>query len=105
MLRQPKVGDIVLFTSNPDDSVARSNHNTEEIPAIVTRVWSDVCVNVKIVPDCGAMQDRTSVVHFSINPAGYHFRFHGEEKFPTSLTAKEPNEDSADASTFLKSNQ
>ena len=73
--RMPKVGEIVLFTANPDDSIAKSNHNTEAIPAIITRVWSEVCVNVKIVPDCGPMQDRTSVVHESANPAGYHFKY------------------------------
>lgn len=78
--RKPYVGEIVLFTANPDDTVAHSNNNADEIPAIVTRVWSEVCVNVKIIPDCGAMQDRTSVVHFSANPAGYHFRFKEETK-------------------------
>ena len=77
--RTPKVGEIVLFTANPDDAIAHSNHNTEPIPAIITRVWSAVCVNMKIIPDCGAMQDRTSVVHHSANPAGYHFTFIDEE--------------------------
>ena len=76
--RTPKIGEIVLFQCNPDDSIAKSNHNEEVIPAIVTRVWSDICVNLKIVPDCGPMQDRTSVVHQSANPAGYHFQFQDE---------------------------
>lgn len=73
--RLPKVGETVLFKSNPDDDVAKSNHNDDYIPAIITRVWSEVCVNLKIVPDCGPMQDRTSVSHISANPAGYHFEF------------------------------
>jgi|SRR6185369_15475227 len=73
--RTPKIGEIVLFTPNPDDSIAKSNHNDDDIPAIVTRVWSPICVNIKIIPDCGPMQDRTSVVHQSANPAGYHFKF------------------------------
>lgn len=79
--RAPRVGDTVLFTPNPDDSVAKSNHNDTYIPAIITRVWSSVCVNLKIIPDCGPMQDRTSVVHQSANPAGYHFKFM-EEVYP-----------------------
>lgn len=77
--RTPRVGEIVLFTANPDDATAHSNHNDDPIPAIITRVWSAICVNMKIIPDCGAMQDRTSVVHRSANPAGYHFTFTDEE--------------------------
>lgn len=73
--RTPKLGEIVLFSPNPDDSVSKSNSNDGPIPAIITRVWSAICVNIKIVPDCGPMQDRTSVCHQSANPAGYHFRF------------------------------
>lgn len=80
--RKPMIGEIVLFTPNPDDSVAKSNHNSEPIPAIVTRVWSEVCVNIKIVPDNGPMQDRNSVTHQSANPAGYHFEFQDEHYNP-----------------------
>jgi hypothetical protein len=76
--RMPKIGETVLFTSNPDDTVAKSNHNDDPIPAIVTRVWSAVCVNLKIIPDHGPMQDRGSVTHHSANPAGYHFKFMNE---------------------------
>lgn len=100
--RIPYVGEIVLFTSNPGDTIAKSNFNHDEIAAIVTRVWSHGCVNLKIIPDCGAMQDRTSVVHQSINPAGYHFRFKEEEHEQTN-----PNDiilhsgEAKDASSFL----
>lgn len=77
--REPKIGETVLFTPNPDDTVARSNHNNDgPIAAIVTRVWSSVCVNLKIIPDCGPMQDRTSVTHKSANSAGYNFQFINE---------------------------
>ena len=74
-LRMPYVGEIVLFKPNPDDAIAHSNNNNEDIAAIVTRVWSHGCVNLKIIPDHGPMQDRGSVVHESLNPAGYHFKF------------------------------
>lgn len=76
--KQPQVGDIVLFTCNPGDDIAKSNYNHDPIPAIITRVWGEVCVNIKIIPDCGAMQDRTSVVHFSQNPAGFNWRYNDE---------------------------
>lgn len=75
--RMPKMGETVIFFPNPDDSVARSNGNTI-CPAIVTRPWSSVCVNLKIIPDHGPMQDRGSVSHHSANPAGYHFKFMNE---------------------------
>lgn len=73
--RNPKIGETVLFTPNPDDTIAKSNHNDNPIPAIITRIWGPICVNLKIIPDCGPMQDRTSVVHVSQNPAGYHFDY------------------------------
>ena len=81
--RNPKVGEVVIFTPNPDDAVAKSNHNPDNIAAIVTRVWSSVCVNLKIIPDHGPMQDRGSVTHISANPAGYHFQFM-DEVYPLS---------------------
>lgn len=73
--RIPHVGELVLFTPNHDDRVAKANNNDGPIPAIVTRVWSNVCVNLKIIPDCGPVQDRTSVVRIDANPAGYHFEY------------------------------
>lgn len=105
--RLPLIGEIVLFTPNPNDEIARSNHNHDEVAAIVTRVWSATCVNIKIVPDCGPMQDRTSVVHYTANPAGYHFRFQDEEKFKESIPSphQEETADTKNASSFLKSNQ
>lgn len=102
--RTPKVGESVLFSPNPNDEIARSNHNYGDVAAIVTRVWSEICVNLKLVPDCGPMQDRTSVVHQSANPAGYNFRFQDEEKLPVPVQ-NPPTEDTKDASSFLKSNQ
>ena len=73
--RMPFVGEVVLFTPNPSDGVAKANKNDDAIPAIVTRVWSNVCVNLKIFPDCGPVQDRTSVVRKDANPASYHFNY------------------------------
>lgn len=75
--RMPKLGETVIFFPNPDDSVSRSN-GAECIPAIITRPWSSVVANIKIIPDHGPMQDRGSVSHWSANPAGYHFIFQDE---------------------------
>jgi hypothetical protein len=87
--RMPKIGEPVLFIPNPDDAVAKSNHNDEgPIAAIITRVWSSVCVNIKIIPDHGPMQDRGSVTHASANPAGYHFKFM-EEVYPAPASVRD----------------
>jgi len=47
---KPSIGRIVHFYT--DD-----RHE----PAIITRVWSDTCVNLKVLPDCAAPFDQTSV--------------------------------------------
>lgn len=62
-LKGAKVGDIVKFHPHKDDKVSFSNGHPGPIAAIVTRVWpgDDGMVNLKIVPDCGPMEDRGSV--------------------------------------------
>ncbi len=86
--RTPMLGEIVIFFPNPDDETARSNH-AKVCVGIVTSPWSSVCVNIKIVPDHGAMQDRGSVTHFSANPAGYHFMFQDEYEAYLKLDTKD----------------
>ena len=54
--QKPSVGRIVLFRKEP------SNGATEH-PAIITRVWSDICVNVTVFLDYGAPFNATSVNH------------------------------------------
>ncbi len=107
--RSPQVGDTVLFKANPDDSISHSNWNKDRIPAIITRKWSDYCVNIKIIPDCGPMQDRTSVVHQSINAAGYNFIYPGEAENYINLDfnkdSTNENVEVKDASSFLKQEQ
>ena len=57
---KPSVGRIVHFhTTNKD---RQSNGvGVGPYPAIITRVWSDSCVNVKVLPDCAPPFDSTSV--------------------------------------------
>lgn len=101
--RKPYIGETVLFYPNPGDSVAKSNYNDQPIPAIVTRVWSHSCVNVKIIPDCGPMQDRTSVVHLSLNPAGYHFVYLSDASEAPMPQKNEEGVETKNVSSYLVS--
>ena len=51
---KPSLGRIVLFRSLDSNSA-------KEHPALITRVWSDTCVNLTIFPDNGIMVCKTSV--------------------------------------------
>jgi hypothetical protein len=39
-------------------------------PGIITRVWGDAMVNVKVFPDCGAPYDETSVNLYATQEEG-----------------------------------
>jgi hypothetical protein len=43
---QPSVGDVVLVFAEPEH-----NNGADVAPAVVTRVWSDQCVNVRVLYD------------------------------------------------------
>ena len=60
MEQPPSVGRVVhYYTANPSE---QSNGAGEgPYPAIITRVWSPDCVNLKVLPDCGPVFDTTSV--------------------------------------------
>jgi hypothetical protein len=40
----------------------RSNNGSDIAPAVITRVWSDTCVNVRVLPDAGDTYVLTSQV-------------------------------------------
>lgn len=44
MEQKPSPGRIVLFRSH-------ESNGAKEHPAIITRVWSDTCVNLTLLPD------------------------------------------------------
>ena len=52
---KPSLGRIVLYRSI-------DNNGTREHPALVTRVWTDTCVNLTVFPDFGQLLLKTSVV-------------------------------------------
>ena len=55
---KPTLGRIVWFKSkNPDDL----GNGAEEVPAIITRVWSDTCINCTVFRDCNTPMSATSV--------------------------------------------
>jgi len=55
--QKPSLGRIVLVSDPGHES-----NGTTEHPAIINRVWSDVCVNLTVFPDCGTPYSKTSVV-------------------------------------------
>ena len=57
---EPSVGRIVHYYT----SQTHQHFNAVgpgPYPAIITRVWSPTCVNLKVLPDCGAPFDATSI--------------------------------------------
>lgn len=57
---KPSVGRIVHFHTT--EKACQSNGCADgPYPAVITRVWSDTCVNLKVLPDCAEPFDATSV--------------------------------------------
>ncbi|MEU4165597.1 hypothetical protein AB0F46_01765 [Streptomyces sp. NPDC026665] len=52
----PSLGQIVLVPADP-----AVNNGGDVAPAIITRVWNDEVVNVRVLLDSDAVQWRTSV--------------------------------------------
>jgi hypothetical protein len=52
----PSLGRIVLFTVPP-----HSNNASDVAPAIITRVWSDTCVNLRVLLDSQSLDWKTSM--------------------------------------------
>lgn len=54
---KPSIGCILIFTQ-PESENPHNGHRDH--PCVITKVWSDDCVNVKVLPDCAAPYDSTS---------------------------------------------
>lgn len=46
--QKPSIGRIVVFKCKPDAGLPLNVHT---LPAIITRVWSETCINVVVFPD------------------------------------------------------
>lgn len=77
---KPSIGRIVLVTG----AVAASNGATEA-PAIITRVWNDTMVNLRVFPDAAGSVSLTSV---SLHPDAESAK--GACRFPSSNAAYWP---------------
>jgi hypothetical protein len=65
---KPSVGRIVLVPMDPT-----TNNGADVAPAVVTRVWSDTCINVRVLADSENLLWRTSVTHVeSLDGAAPH---------------------------------
>lgn len=56
MSQQPSVGRIVLVPMNPAD-----NNGADRAPAVITRVWNERTINVRVLGDSHAVDWRTSL--------------------------------------------
>lgn len=54
---QPSVGRIVHYIVSPSE-----NNGSGIAPAIITRVWNDTCVNIRVFCDGGTTPWQTSVL-------------------------------------------
>lgn len=59
-IARPSLGRIVIYRG-------LESNGSNEHPAIVNRVWSEDCVNLTVLPDCGEPTVKTSAT--SIDPA------------------------------------
>jgi len=64
---KPSLGRIVLVPMNPSE-----NNGSDVAPAVITRVWSDTMINVKILTDATSNQWRTSLTLCAERPAEMH---------------------------------
>lgn len=55
-MTKPSLGRVVLVPADP-----AVNNGAEIAPAIITRVWTDEVINVRVLLDSDAVQWRTSV--------------------------------------------
>lgn len=47
---QPTLGRIVIYKYGQDEKCLHTN-GASECPAVIVRVWSDTCVNLKLIED------------------------------------------------------
>lgn len=59
MTQKPSLGRIVLVSVDP-----AMNNGAAEAPAVITRVWNDTVINVRVLTDSDSVPEwRTSLTH------------------------------------------
>lgn len=53
---KPTIGRIVIYKTTEEDrktfqALRGNGNNVNELPAIIVNVWSDTCVNLKVIGD------------------------------------------------------
>lgn len=48
---KPTLGRIVLYTVSGDETTKVETNGAKVLPAVIVRVWSDTCVNLKVLTD------------------------------------------------------
>lgn len=61
----PTVGRVVIFMQSEREL---PTNGTREHPAIITRVWTDDCINLKVFFDAGETANVTSVQRRGVAP-------------------------------------
>jgi len=65
---KPTIGRVVIYRQ-PLPEIEKPWNGTAEHPAIITRVWSDTCVNLHVFCDANPSIVRCSVVQLPELPA------------------------------------
>jgi len=58
---KPTIGRIVIYESTPNE-FSGGNDMGGPVPAMIVRVWSDDCVNLKVFTDGPTCEWRTSIL-------------------------------------------
>lgn len=66
---KPTVGRIVIYSCTKQEQEVFNNHQ-QTAPAVITAVWSDTCVNLKILHDGSYDRWKTSVTKFNPDVKG-----------------------------------
>ncbi len=61
-VKVPSVGRVVHYHVGEFDSEELRHNHAEDLPAVIVRVWTDTCVNLKVLTDGPIDVWKTSIV-------------------------------------------
>lgn len=86
---KPTIGRIVIF-KYPTNERCHHTNGAIECPAMIVRVWSDTCVNLKLIEDGPQNSWRTSVLQGELaGTDGASWRWPDREPKPLPATLTE----------------